>query len=363
MSHEIRTPLNGILGASELIIAEQNNPKLLEQAHIINAAGNNLLFIFNDIMTFSEIERKYHDFADRPFHLIECVTESVEHFSGITHRKGLSLDFYVAPNIPDMLIGDSVRLKQVLSNLLSNAVKFTEKGGIKLTIIGHSQNNDSMALDFVVSDTGIGIDDGSYKKIFEDFTQRDELLPQKNSGIGVGLAVCKKICERMGGKIQVHSEVGKGSTFQFTITMKVARTGEIPNRTSAPLSPRHLLLAEDQIANQKLTEAMLKKMGHTVDIVANGFEAVKSARENKYDMILMDCQMPEMDGFEATKQIRVNQPDIPIVAITANALEGDRDKCLAAGMNDYIAKPVHMKLLKGVLEKFLSSTQETRKTG
>jgi CheY-like chemotaxis protein len=375
--------MNGVIGMTQLAL---NTPLSEEQREYITTVQNSaeaLLVVINDILDFSKIEAGRMELAHDPFGLRQSVSDSLMLFAWKAQEKGLKLTQRVSAEVPDALVGDSDRLRQILLNLISNAMKFTESGEISLTVLpapapSASPGASEIALCFSVRDTGMGIAPHKQAFIFEAFAQADGSARRRQGGTGLGLAICSKLVKLMSGRIWVDSSEGVGSTFSFTATFTRAepatagvsvlaehlrrsaaetRSDRLP-RASRPL---RILLAEDNIVNQKVAKLMIEKMGHSIVVVENGRLAVDVAAKQEFDLILMDLQMPQMDGFEATARIREAErmaaanghcePHIPIVALTAHAMSGDLDECLRAGMDDYISKPIALQALIGVLNK------------
>ena len=366
MSHEIRTPLNAVLGMAELALLEKDEPQRERYLRRIMEAGNSLLSVINDILDFSKIEARKLTLESLGFTLREVLESAVEMNRLQTAAKGLSLDIRVAEDVPDILVGDPSRLKQVLLNLLSNAVKFTEQGGITLAVSRAQGEPDTpdgeVTLDFAVTDTGIGIPEEKQHAVFESFLQADETVTRKHGGTGLGLAICKLLVELMHGRMHIASTEGAGSTFSFTARFIVGDADALPETPSAPADPDlprlRVLLADDNALNRFLAKTLLNQHGHSVTTVENGAQALEAAKEYCFDLVLMDVQMPIMDGITATRVIRdpnsgALNPDVPIVAITAHALKGDRERFLRAGMNDYIGKPVNMESFYATISRVM----------
>ena len=345
MSHEIRTPMNGIIGMTDILKHTYLNNKQKEYLSIINLSANNLLTIINDILDFSKIEAGQIELETINFDLREQIDEIVQLLALKTKEKKLKLLSNIADDIPKIINGDTVRLKQIIINLVNNAIKFTEKGSIKIESKLQEENLKNITILFKIIDTGIGISDEGKKKLFKSFSQTDSSTTRKYGGTGLGLTISKKLSELMGGEIGVESEVNKGSIFWFTVVLnkyiKDEKIQEIeikkeekPKDIIINNKKLNILLAEDNPINQRVAVFNLKKLGHKIDIAENGRVALEMFKNGNYDVILMDVQMPEMDGIEATIKIRIfekeeNKKAIPIIAMTANALKGDKEEFLS----------------------------------
>jgi signal transduction histidine kinase len=371
MSHEIRTPMNGILGMSELLLQTPLSDRQRQLAKTVHSSGTELLQIINDILDFSKIEAGKFRMERIRFDLFETVKDVVDHFSDLTHDKSIELAFEVSDSIPPVFLGDPLRLRQVLMNLISNAVKFTDRGKVMVTVAMEQDSLSDAALRFEVQDTGIGIEETAQAKIFEAFTQVDDSTTRKYGGSGLGLAIVKQLVHHMEGTVGVRSVLGEGATFWFTARLAkvlgktredVQNRGERWEDGPAGASPQipdkkldgtRILLVEDNPVNREVASEMLQIMGCDVNAVEQGQEAVKAVRARQYDLVLMDCQMPVMDGFAASRAIRVaergDSRHVPIVALTASAMEGDRERCLEAGMDDYLGKPFTLATLQDIV--------------
>ena len=399
MSHEIRTPLNGVVGMIELMNLTDLTPAQQGYAEQATQSSQALLRLIDDILDLSRIEAGRLALEEAPFHLPTLVQDLRVLFADQARAKGLTLNVSVPDDLNVVLIGDKHRLLQVLANLTGNALKFTQHGSIAITVADIVPNGSGMRLRFEVADTGIGIPAEQHEAIFEAFSQADASMTRRYGGTGLGLSIARQLCHMMGGEIGVNSEVGQGSTFWFTVEMEVGQPiappvarpvpppPPSPAVRPAPASPGaapatapgsamsavavefqaalkaagrdrvHLLLVEDNAANMRVTRALLEILGCDVTPATNGMEAVEAYRNNAFDLVLMDCQMPEMDGYEATRTIRqlesVQGRSTPIVALTAHAMAGSREASLAAGMNDQLTKPLTMAALTAKLTEWL----------
>ena len=364
MSHEIRTPLNGMIGMVEQARQTELTPEQAELLKMARDSANTLLVVVNDILDFSRIEAGKLAFDCAEFDFLEVVAGTLRNLAPRAREKGLELRSYMSAGLPPSVSGDAVRLGQVLSNLVGNAIKFTETGTVTVRASAGKNIGDEAEILFSVSDTGIGIPANKKNSIFEAFSQADASTTRKFGGTGLGLAICSRIVDLMGGRIWVESELGKGSTFYFTARLKVMvhhgngkrEDGNGAYRSQATESFR-ILVAEDNPVNQKLAVRILEKAGHRVSVAGSGKEALDKLKQESFDLVLMDLQMPEMDGFAATEAIRrgerMSGHHLPIIAMTAHAMKGDRERCLEIGMDEYISKPIDLNALLELIARVM----------
>ena len=365
MSHELRTPMNGLLGMIELSLDTPSSAEQKEQLETAQRCALSLLALVNDVLDLSKIESGKMALEIINFNIASTLEDTLKGYGIKARQKGVLLEWNFSPNLPSEVSGDPLRLRQIVNNLVSNSIKFTSEGAIEVKISAHKSETDASKwiVEIHVIDTGTGIPEDKLGIIFEKFTQVDGSISRRYGGTGLGLAITKRLVELQNGAISVESELGLGSKFSITLeyedalpvqaAVKVTKVEEVA-MPKIQDSCGVILLVEDNLVNQRVVTAVLKKRGYEIDVASNGIEALAKMEQRSYAVILMDVQMPVMDGLEATRKLRLDErwKDVPVIAMTAHAMSGDKERCIAAGMNAYISKPVHSAHLIATIEAY-----------
>jgi len=367
VSHEIRTPMSGVIGVTDLLLETSLSSKQKYLVDMIRISGENMMMLLNDILDFSKLEYGKFKLEINTLNLTETIEESLKLFAPAALEKKIGMSYNIKKGVPGHIKTDEKRLKQILANLLSNAIKYTDHGEIELKVETRKKHKENIELLFIIKDSGVGISDELQKKLFTPYEQDQDNISRKFQGTGLGLAICKKMTELLGGSIWMESKKGIGTNFFFTINAELSaqhnlffesdRHKNTVNRESSMLSekyPFRILVAEDNVINRKLMLKILESFGYSAMVAINGKEAIDILENEPIDLIFMDIQMPELDGFEATKIIFEKYPAASrpkIIALTANALEGDRERCIEAGMDDYMSKPIRKDDLFNMIDK------------
>ncbi|WP_422909571.1 ATP-binding protein [Pseudomonas sp. MAC6] len=366
MSHELRTPMNGVLGMLQLLETTEMTEEQAEYAALATESTEHLLKVINDILDFSRIERGALELERIPFSLLDLLHNSIQVFQHSAQQRGLQLQLNLQSGLEQLQVqGDPTRIRQILVNLIGNALKFTENGSIRVNANWQALDNQVLWFSCAVHDSGIGIPPERLEHMFDAFQQADTSISRRYGGTGLGLPIARTLAERMGGTLRAVSQEGQGSVFTLEIPLPFSQQAAMATPEHLPAAQsgqgQPVLLVEDNPVNQTVIEAMLRSLGYQVSLVSDGAQAVHQATQQDYAAILMDCRLPIMDGYEATRQIRrlSDCAELPIIALTANALQGDREACLQAGMNDYLAKPFKRADLQQILQRWLPPRPST----
>jgi len=373
MSHEIRTPMNGIIGMSNLLLSSVTDPVGVERLKIIQNCGNSLLELINNVLDFSKLEVGKVEFEMHPFALHLTVNEVVELLDTKASEKGIILSYVHESDVPSWVVGDVTRFRQILINLIANAIKFTDVGRVEISSQATALDGKTFKFKFAVKDTGLGIPEEVKNKLFLSFSQVDASTTRRFGGTGLGLAISKGLCEKMGGTIEVKSEVGQGSVFTFTFLAQESKAAESETPTNpfaifdpemGSKHPLRILIAEDNRTYQLVAVGLLENLNYHADVAANGKETLALLERHFYDLVLMDCHMPEMDGFETTKQInsKYKKSQRPqIIALTSSTMKEDIDRCYESGMDGFLSKPITIRALVETLKKVSTSQLERKR--